>query len=66
MALRPFAFGVRLRDKQRTVRIIQDPRSPRKYQVSDSRQGGRSRARDHTCLSSALRDAANTWRSRLH
>ena len=66
MALRPFAFGLRLRDKERTVRIIQDPHGPKRFKVSDSRSGGRARARDHASLGSALRDAASTWRSRLN
>ena len=65
MALKPFAFGMRLRDKQRTVRVIQDARDPKKFKVEDSRSGIR-REREHGSLNSALRDAAKTWRGRLN
>jgi len=66
MALRPFAFGVRLRDKGRTVRVIQDSRDPKKFEVADQRKGGKSRERKHGSLGGALSDAASTWRSRLN
>jgi len=66
MALRPFAFGVRLRDKGRTVRVIQDARDPKKFKVDDRRSGGNGRQRDHGSLGGALRDAARTWRDRLN
>jgi hypothetical protein len=66
MALKPFAFGVRLRDKGRTVRVIQDARDPKKFRVADSRKGGKSRQREHDSLGGALRDAASTWRGRLN
>ncbi len=66
MALRPFAFGVRLRDKERTVRVIQCSRDPKKFEVEDSRRGSKPRAREHGSLGGALRDAAKTWRGRLH
>jgi hypothetical protein len=66
MALKPFAFGVRLRDKGRTVRVIQDARDPKKFNVQDQRKGGKSRQREHGSLGGALRDAASTWRGRLN
>jgi hypothetical protein len=66
MALRPFAFGVRLRDKGRTVRVIQDQRDPKKFKVKDARKGSNSREREHGSLGGALRDAASTWRGRLN
>jgi len=66
MTLRPFAFGVRLRDKGRTVRVIQDARDPKKFAVEDSRKGGKSRQRKHDSLGSAVRDAATSWRGRLN
>ena len=58
MALKPFAFGLRLRDKGRTVRVVQDARDPGKFRVEDSRTRGRSRQREHGSLGGALRDAA--------
>ena len=63
MATRPFAFGIRLRDKGRTVRVRQDRHT---YVVEDSRAGGRTRRREHGSLGSAIRDAASTWRHRLN
>ncbi|MDJ0847730.1 MAG: hypothetical protein QNK04_05015 [Myxococcota bacterium] len=66
MASRPFAFGVRLRDKGRTVRVRARKDDPRRYVVEESRAGGRSRSREHDSLHGALRDLATSWRSRLH
>ena len=65
MALRPFAFGVRLRDKNRTVRVRPNTRKARGYVVEDERKSGKNR-REHGSLNGALRDAAASWRSRLH
>jgi 2,3-bisphosphoglycerate-independent phosphoglycerate mutase len=64
--LRPLAFGVRLRDKQRTVRVRHHDRKPDRYVVEDSRAGRKTRAREHTSLAGALQDLAATWRKRLH
>ncbi len=64
MACRPLTFGLRLRDKGRTVRVKQDTRK-RSYVVEDSRDG-KAKKRSHDSLGGALRDAAVTWRSRLH
>lgn len=64
--VRPFAFGVRLRDKQRTVRVRQNDRDPRRYVVEDSRPGRKPRKSEHASLTGALQDLASTWRKRLH
>ena len=64
MAMRPLAFGVRLRDRGRTVAVRQDAR---RYVVEDTRAGGGpKRRREHDSLGGALRDLAATWRSRLN
>lgn len=62
MALRPFAFGARLRDGGRTVRVR---RAGRGYVVEDSARDRDTRRRDHPKLDGALRDLARTWRGRL-
>ena len=66
MAVRPFTFGIRLRDGDRTVRVHSRSRDASRYVVEDSRSRGRTRRREHESLASALRDAASTWRGRLH
>jgi hypothetical protein len=68
MATRPFAFGVKMRDKtrDRTVRVLQDRRDPRRYRVEDSRKGGVAQRREHGSLAGALSDLASSWRKRLH
>jgi hypothetical protein len=68
MATRPLAFGVRLRDKGkgRTVRVLQDPRDPRRYRFEDSRKDSKTRQREHGSLAGALSDLASSWRKRLH
>ena len=66
MALRPFAFGVRLRDKNRTVRVRTRERGSRRYVVEDSGRAGASGRREHTTLAGAIADAAATWRRRLN
>ena len=65
MALRPFAFGVRLRDKNRTLRVHRSDKNARRYVVEDSRRSGKTR-REHDSLAGALRDAASSWRGRLN
>ena len=57
MALRPFAFGLRLRDKDRTLRVRRDGESGR-YLVEDSRTGAATRRRKHASASDAVKDAA--------
>lgn len=68
MATRMLAFGVKLRDRRsgRTVRVLQDQRDPHRYHVEDSRRGGKTQQREHGSLAGALRDAAASWRKRLH
>ena len=66
MAIRPLAFGVRLRDKSRTLSVRQHDRSPETYVVVDAREGHETRRRRHTSLVEALGDAAAAWRKRLH
>ncbi len=66
MARRPLAFGIRLRDKGRTLRVRGNEGSQRGYVVEDARGGRPTRCRDHASLDSALRDFAATWRGRLH
>ena len=65
MALRPFAFGARLRAGGRTVRVRSHERDGRRYVVEDSDTGRATRRRDHPTLDGALRDLARTWRGRL-
>ncbi len=65
MAIRPLAFGVRFRDKGRTLSVRTDARGSRRYVVEDSR-AGRARRRAHATLSLALQDFAEAWRHRLH
>ena len=66
MAVRPLVFGARLRDRGRTVRIRAQQGDARRYVVEDAEKGRATRRRDHASLGGALRDLANTWRSRLH
>ena len=66
MARRPLAFGIRFRDKERTLRVRGSEGSDRGYVVEDARGGRSTLRRDHTSLASALRDFAATWRGRLH
>jgi len=66
MSLRPLAFGVRLRDKGRTVKVRAKQSKPGRYVVEDSRDGGRCSKREHASLGGALRDAAASWRERLN
>ena len=65
MASRPLAFGLRFRDKGRTVRVRPQKGKPQRYVIEDVRNGG-TRRREHASLSGALRDFATTWRHRLH
>ena len=65
MKIRPLTFGVRLRDKGRTLRVQANERKPGRYVVEDSRKK-RTRSREHASLSEALKDFAATWRGRLN
>jgi len=66
MAIRPVAFGLRLRDKGRTVSVRHQSRSPRSTVVIDAQDGRETRRRHHASLLAALGDAAASWRNRLH
>ena len=66
MALRPLAFGIRLTEKGRSVRVRNQDRDPSGYVVEDSRRGQKTRRREHSSLAGALKDAASTWRMRLN
>ena len=68
MALRPLAFSVRLRDKEkgRTLRVRNDPRDTRRFVLEDARAGEPTRVRRFASLPDAVQDAASTWRKRLH
>ena len=66
MAARPLAFGLRFRDKGRTLRVRPHEGKPQRYVIEDSRGGDETRRREHPSLSGALRDFATTWRHRLH
>ena len=64
MAVRPLAFGARLRHGGRTLRVRRS--DARGYVVEDSDPRRATRRRDHLALDGALRDLARTWRARLH
>ena len=66
MARRPLTFGLRFRDRGRTVRVRASERSAHGYVLEERRKGGPTREREHASLSGALRDFASTWRGRLH
>ncbi len=64
MAIKPLTFGIRLRDKGRTVRVQKSEK--RGFVVEDAQKGRGTRRRSHGSLGGAVRDAASTWRGRLH
>ena len=64
MAVRPLAFGARLRQGDRTLRVRRS--DIRGYVIEDSDPRRATRRRDHLALEGALRDLARTWRARLH
>ena len=68
MALRPLAFSVRLRDKEkgRTLRVQNDPQDSKRFVLEDLREGEETRIRNFASLPDAMQDAASTWRKRLH
>jgi len=68
MALRPFAFGLKLRENGRTMRVKRRDggEANARYVVEDSRPGSPTHRRVHASASDAVKDAAKTWRSRLH
>jgi hypothetical protein len=68
MALRPLAFSVRLRDKEkgRTLRVQNDPKNAQRFLLEDVREGEPTRVRSFSSLPEAVQDAAAVWRKRLH
>ena len=66
MATRPLAFGLRFKDKGRTVRVQTRGQQRRRFVVEERRAGDRARRREHEDLGGALRDFAKSWRNRLH
>ena len=60
---RPLAFGARLREGDRTLRVEREGQA---YTVEDGRRGSSTKRRTHPSLESALRDLASTWRGRLN
>jgi len=66
MAVRPLAFGARLRHGGRTLRVRRSDRDARGYVIEDSDPLRTTRRRDHVALEGALRDLARTWRARLN
>jgi hypothetical protein len=66
MAARPLVFGLRFRDKGRTLLVRPHEGKPDRYVIEDRRGGDQTRRREHASLSDALRDFATTWRHRLH
>jgi hypothetical protein len=66
MASRPLSFGVRFRDKGRTVRVRAHEGSPNRYVLEVRRRGRKTERREHASLAGALRDFAASWRQRLH
>ena len=68
MALRPLAFSVRLRDKEkgRTLRVQNDPQNSKRFLLEDMRDGEETRTQSFASLPDAVQDAASIWRKRLH
>jgi hypothetical protein len=66
MALRPLSFGLRFREKGRTLRVRANQNDPKRYVVEVERRGQQTRRRDHASLAGAVQDFAQTWRERLH
>ncbi len=66
MAIRPFSFGLRLRDKERTLRVRGVGAERRRYVVEDEQAGRETRRRVHPSVESAVKDSASTWRMRLN
>ena len=62
MTIRPSLFGLRLRDKGRTVSVKSESQS---YVVEDT-NSGRTNRRRHSSAKGAVADAAKTWRGRLN
>lgn len=66
MSVRPLAFGVRFRDRGRTLAVRSAARDPKRFVVEVERRGRKTRRKEHGSLAAALRDFAQSWRERLH
>ena len=66
MALRPLSFGLRFREKGRTLRVRASQNDPKRYVVEVESRGKQTRRRDHPSLVAAVQDFAQSWRDRLH
>ena len=66
MALRPLCFGVRFREKGRTVKVVASARDPKRYVVEVEQRGRATRRSDHPSLADAVHHFARSWRARLH
>ena len=68
MAKKPVAFGVRLRDpeRSRTLKIRAKGGSSSRYVIEDERAGEKTRRHEHASLGDAIRKGASIWRHRLH
>ena len=65
MTTRPALFGLRLKDKTRTVKVTAKLGGKQRFVVEDS-NAGRTTKREHDSARGAVADAARTWRSRLN
>jgi len=65
MTMRASLFGLKLKDKTRTVRVKATAGEKRRFVVEDSNAGKTTR-REHGSAKGAVADAARTWRSRLN
>ena len=67
MAIRAFAFGVRLRDpaRQRTLRIKRDAQTGNRYVIEDERPDATAK-RACGSAAEAVREGARIWRHRLN
>ena len=66
MAKRPLTFGIRYREKGRTVQVKAQPRNRRRYVLEVQQPGQKTQRREHASLAGALRGFAAAWRERLH
>ena len=67
MAIRPFAFGMRLRDpdRQRTLRITRDAQTRHRYVIEDERPDSTTRLAVGS-VAEAVEQGARIWRHRLN
>jgi hypothetical protein len=65
VASRPLTFGVRFRDRGRTVQVRAHEGDAKRYVLEVSQRGRKAR-QEHASLAAALRGFASAWRGRLH